>query len=584
MSRNSLEKRIIEGITFEFLGRGSFNNAFVATLDRDIEINGCKFLKGQKIVYKEIRRDEDSRAAEVAKRELRFKTLSSNLHEKEASTHEELISLQKAWLAYIKSLAQFELDSNDRLIRLWNTYNKNLEFPAQALGDGYIVPYVEGDKPFFEEIADFCLDFFTEYQRVILDPHVKDNFRRTEDDTIVPIDFGQFLLVSIDQEEQMKSVASLNYINFFRDTIVSDFQLAIDLNPELMRIFNVTKALLFLQENFPGIKDVSQLKENHDFMNILAGYYDAVKAEFLLAGKEIREVRKFHFNEVRLFFGLEIVEKSFDNYLDLPSFEIANSPFLKRERFSNKNLYEALLVKKNVAKNTDTETTDLYELTEIVVNGFKKKEATTKELCLMRDILIALVDNKKTPAESLEKLIILVQKTVPCDQWILKRIVKHPNMNRELFEKLVSLANKKLLLEIKAVAEKKLSGSDIKNLVNKISVRENSINEKNKLKEIKNNIINMIDNYLIKRFGYFEKRSKLLPIFFLDNALIKRIENLLNDLKKCADDDSLMTVLVAARQDDKLKDIHGLLSSCGQLLIFRLEGSKTGSDVSDLKR
>ena len=69
-----------------------------------------------------------------------------------------------------------------------------------------------------------------------------------------------------------------------------------------------------------------------------------------------------------------------------------------------------------------------------------------------------------------------------------------------------------------------------------------------------------------------------MPIFFLDNALIKRIESLLNDLKQCVDDDKLMAVLVAARQDDKLKDIHALLSGCGQLLIFRLDGSKTSSD------
>ncbi|MDP1575047.1 MAG: hypothetical protein Q8L78_08995 [Coxiellaceae bacterium] len=573
MSRESPEeKRVFQSIVFTFLGKGSFSKAFIATLDRNREINGQKFLKGQKIVYKEIRSDDESASQLVVERESKFKQLSEALQKKEEPSEAELEKVAQAGHDYTKALAQSELDSNERLIRLWNTYNKNLEFPAQAFGRGYIVPYIEGDVPSYEEIADFCLDFFTEHQRVILDSQVQDNFRRMDDDRIVPIDFGQFLLVSIEKEVLMKSAASLNYVNFFRELMSVNFKNAIDQQPELTFIFNVTKALFFLQENFPGVKDVSALKDNRDFINTLAAYYDAVKVEVSLAKKEKRAARQFHFNEVRQFFGLPELVNSDHVLLDFPTATTEN-PFFQRLITREKENCEKLIQAEKTAKNSETREDQLDKLAETLLN---KESDLTRIVRLKRNILIALVENPKTAAYSLERLIETVKNASPSDQWVLKRIVKNPNMTQALFEKLIVSANKKLLIEIKFFAEKKLSGDALKAVLKKIDRQENIIEEKIQFEKIKNNIIEKIDHYLSARFGDHEKRSELSPRLFWNKALIVEIENLLVKLKECADDNSLLTTLVAARQIDKLKDIHGLLSECGQMFIFSLDKKRTG--------
>src|SRR3989338_4259682 len=267
---NKGDKKLVRGIEFTYLAGGSFSDVYIAILKADTTINGKKFRKGQKIIYKEPTCDTEGPTSLITQ----WRDELAKLNKKTSPLSTEEIR-RKDWLTRGIKLrtAETAMDKRDRFIRLWNDFNKDLDFDAQAFDNGVIVPYVEGVIPSNEEISDFIIDVYADSHRVIMDAFVRDNFRRREDGRVVCIDLGLMLLIGLEE----KSQASLGYrqeVNEKSDAAC--FEKKLKNEPYLANIISTTKALIFLQAHFNIHGDsIKKLKENPVMIAQLANNFDA---------------------------------------------------------------------------------------------------------------------------------------------------------------------------------------------------------------------------------------------------------------------------------------------------------------------
>jgi len=178
-------------------------------------------------------------------------------------------------------------DAPERSVRLWNLINPNILPKAHVAYDkhgsavGWVCPFIVGKQASDEEIAIGIIDVFNRTGRIIVDGTSKNNFLKTPAGDIVCIDVGMALefqprLHPPRLSRQISDISvntwdtyQAGYQTFFQDSIVYG----------LTKSIQTVKALIFIQENRPHIRQADFLKLNPWYLNQIAFGYDYQRLE-----------------------------------------------------------------------------------------------------------------------------------------------------------------------------------------------------------------------------------------------------------------------------------------------------------------
>ena len=212
-------------ITWKYLGSGSFNDAYHATIE------GLGHL-----VYKIPKASSTSNPGEY-------------------------------------SPALKAMDTPLRAVRLWDKVNP--DFPANIYEKGWTAPFIEGTQPDPKEICDAIVDLYGRTGRVLADAMVRGNLKKTRTGEIICVDVGAALKLEEELEVE-KSEASLDFWREMKEAYNRNFKKNSN-NLVYVSIYNMTKALLVLQQFRPDVLQVSSLKTDSQLVKNLKETYDTNK-------------------------------------------------------------------------------------------------------------------------------------------------------------------------------------------------------------------------------------------------------------------------------------------------------------------
>ena len=139
-------------------------------------------------------------------------------------------------------------------------------------------PYIKGTKPSIDEICDALIDIYHRTGRIVLDPFIDGNFIKMTEapgkGKTVCVDVG-LAVKYVNTGTRRHSVPSLNYIaNISVSDYLKPFAKSFKHTAEL-HLIQLVKALIYMAEHYPQIKNVDFLKDN-DFalVSVLAKAFD----------------------------------------------------------------------------------------------------------------------------------------------------------------------------------------------------------------------------------------------------------------------------------------------------------------------
>lgn len=218
------------------------------------------------------------------------------------------------WVLKIQRTLRFSGTANnianqaERAVRIWNQMNPN--HPARVIADhgqeGWIAPFIPGGETdrliedqqarkkttkaekqaleaHYKATTDAIIDYFCQYQRVIVDPLKGDNLKQTTD-----IKTGRRNLMAIDVAAALRfeqniaddqSEVSLDFWKTMRGPYADYFNLYHNKGGERAKQVRTIKALIVLQYFRPDVRaDAATLKSDSKLVDELAKVYDGDKS------------------------------------------------------------------------------------------------------------------------------------------------------------------------------------------------------------------------------------------------------------------------------------------------------------------
>lgn len=152
------------------------------------------------------------------------------------------------------------LSHNQRGVRLWNEINSpsRTGLPeAITSQSGWIAPYIANTRPATdEETANKVVEVYQATRRIVLDAATRGN-------VLTRLDTGEVIVVDVDLALNLRnSTASLNFAENLHERF-QNYWNDLDLNKNMPNTLEVTRNLIFLEEQLPS-RDIDVLiYENH---------------------------------------------------------------------------------------------------------------------------------------------------------------------------------------------------------------------------------------------------------------------------------------------------------------------------------